>query len=87
MNPPNTSFNFQTPKNDIVWGSQEDKVLPAYQVKNSSKWMIWCGMTRRGLTALHFVPQGRTVTAEYYMENILKVVPEAKSDLSDHDLS
>ena len=34
--------------------------------------MIWGGMTGRGLTALHFVPQGRTVTADYCIKNILK---------------
>ena len=59
------------PKDDIVWGSQESHVPPAYQVKKSSKWIIWGGMTGRGLTELHFMPQGQTLTAEYYINNIL----------------
>ena len=69
---PKYLFQLPNPKNDIVWGSQDDKVPPSYQVKNSSKWMIWGGMTGQGLTALHFVPQERTVTADYYIENIFK---------------
>ena len=36
--------------------------------------MIWGGMTGRGLTSLHFnfIPQGQTVTAEYYITKILE---------------
>ena len=45
---PKYLFQLPSPKNDIVWGSQEDKVPPAYQVKNSSKWMIWGGLTGHG---------------------------------------
>ena len=44
--------------------------LRHYQVNQSSKWMIWGGMT--GLTDLHFIPQGQTVTADYYMTQILE---------------
>ena len=29
-------------------------------------------MTGRGLTGLHFIPQGQTVTADYYINNILE---------------
>ena len=60
------------PKNDIVWGSQESQVPPAYQVKKSSKWIIWGGMTGRGLTGIHFLPQGQTLTDNYYINNILE---------------
>ena len=58
------------PKNDIVWGSQESQVPPAYQVKKSSKWIIWGGMTGRGLTGIHILPQGQTLTEDYYINNI-----------------
>ena len=34
--------------------------------------MVWGGMTGRGLTSLHFIPQGQTVTAEYYITKILE---------------
>ena len=30
------------------------------------------GMTDRGLGSLHFIPQGQTVTAEYYVTKILE---------------
>ena len=52
-------FQLPNPKNDVVWGSQKSQVPPAYQVKGSSKWLIWGGMTGRGLTNLHFIPQVR----------------------------
>ena len=65
-------FQLPNPKNDIVWGSQESQVPPAYQVKKSSKWIILGGMTGRGLTGIHFLPQGQTLTADYYINNILE---------------
>ena len=34
---PKYLFQLPNPKNDIVWGSQESQVPPAYQVKKSSK--------------------------------------------------
>ena len=62
-------FHFPNPKYDSVWGSQESQVPPSYQFKGSAK---WGGMTGRGLTSLHFIPQGQTVTAEYYITKILE---------------
>ena len=56
----------------VVWGSQESQVPPAYQVKGSTKWLIWGGMTGRGLTNLHFILQGQTVTADYYISQIME---------------
>ena len=69
---PKYLFQLPNSKNDIVWGSQESQVPPAYQVKKSSKWIIWGGMTGRGLTGIHFLPQGQTLTADYYINNILE---------------
>ena len=69
---PKYLFQLPNPKNDIVWGYQESQVPPAYQVKKSSKWIIWNGMTGRGLTELHFIPQGQTLTADYYINNMLE---------------
>ena len=51
---PKYLFQLPNPKNDIVWGSQDCQVPPAYQVKKSSKWIIWGGMTGRGLTGILF---------------------------------
>ena len=45
---------------------------PAYQVKISSKWITWGGMTGGGLTELHFMPQGQSLIADYYINNILE---------------
>ena len=53
-------------------GSQVSQVPPAYQVKKTSKWIILGGMTGRGLTGIHFLPQGQTLTADYYINNILE---------------
>ena len=69
---PKYLFPLPNPKNDIVWGSQESQVPQAYQVKKSSKWIIWGGMTGRGLTGIHFLPQGQTLTADHYINNILE---------------
>ena len=34
--------------------------------------MVWGTMSALGLTELHIVPQGTTVNAEYYIQNILE---------------
>jgi len=69
---PKYLFHLPNLKNDIVWGSQESQVPPLYQVKGSAKWMVWGGMTGRGLASLHFILQGQTVTAESYITKILE---------------
>ena len=69
---PKYLFQLPNSKNDIVWVSQESQVTPAYLVKKSSKWIIWGRMTGRGLTGIYFLPQGQTLTADYYINNILE---------------
>ena len=69
---PKYLFQYPNPENDIVWGSQECDVPPAYQVKQSAKVMVWGGMTGRGLTRLHILPSGQTLTSEYYIKEILE---------------
>ena len=59
-------------KNDIVLRSQEDKVHVAKTVKNSTYVNIWGAMSASGLSAIHIMPQGQTVDAEYYVEDILE---------------
>ena len=61
-------------KNDIVWGSQEDKVPVTKTVKKSAYVNIWGGgaMSASGLSAMHIMPQRQTVDAEYYVEEILE---------------
>ena len=68
---PKYLFQLPNPKNDIVWDSQESHVPPAFQVKKSSKWIIWGSMAGRGLPGIHFLPQGQTLTADYYINIIL----------------
>ena len=65
-------FYEQNRKNDIVWGSQEDKVPVAKTVKKSAYVNIWGAMSASGLSAIHIMPQGQTVDAEYYVEDILE---------------
>jgi len=74
-------FQLPNAKNDIVWGSQESQVPTEYQVKKSSKWIMWGRMTGRDLTGLHFVPQGQTLTANYYINNIFERIRE-RSEVS-----
>ena len=69
---PKYLFYLPDPENDIVWGSQENQVPPSYLVTGSTKWMVWGGTTGRGLTSLLLIPQGQTLTAEYYITKILE---------------
>ena len=63
---PKYLFQYPNPENNIVWGSQECDVPPAYQAKQSAKVIVWGGMTGRGLTRLvHILPSGQTLTSEY----------------------
>ena len=59
-------------QNDVVWDSQESQVPKAPQVKNCANAMVWGGMSVKALTRLHFVPAGKTVTANYYVNTILE---------------
>jgi hypothetical protein len=65
-------FYVPNSRNDTVWGSQEENVPVASQVKFSPKVLVWGGMTASGLMRLHFVPQHTSVNSEYYVNNILK---------------
>ena len=38
----------------------------------SSKWIIWDGMTGHGLTGIHFLSQGQTLTTDYCINNKLE---------------
>ena len=55
-----------------LWSSQECDVPPAFQAKQSAKVMVSGGMTGRGLTKLHMLPKGQTLTSKYYINQILK---------------
>ena len=77
-------FYVPNPKNDSVWGSQEDSVPAADQMKFSPSVLVWGGMTARGLTTLHFVPHGARLDSQYYVNNILnKAVKQAFQRVSD----
>jgi len=64
----------------VVSGSQESQFFPAYQVKQSAKWINWVGTTGPGLTKTHFFSLGQTLTANHYINKILN--KEAKPLLS-----
>ena len=55
-----------------MWGSQEEKVPFARKVKKSAYINIWGAMSPSGLSKLHIIPAGQTVTAEYYETQILE---------------
>jgi transposase len=67
-------FYVPNAQNDTVWGSQEENVPSAPQMKFSPSVMVWGGMTARGLTSLHFVPNGIRLNSQYYITNILEQV-------------
>lgn len=73
------------PQNDTVWGSQEDNVPPAAQMKFSPSVMVWGGMTARGLTTLHFIPNGTRLNSEYYVSNILEKLVKPAFDRNSDD--
>lgn len=82
-------FYVPNPQNDTVWGSQEDNVPAANQMKFSPSVLVWGGMTARGLTTLHFVPSGVRLNSDYYIENILKkiVKPAFERDTVDGNVT
>ena len=63
---PKYLFQYPKPKNDMIWGLQECDVPPAFQVQQSAKVMVWGGMMGHGLTKLHMLPTGQTLTSEHY---------------------
>ena len=47
--------------------------MPAIDmVKQPLKIRVWAMMSHQGLSELHIVPRGQTVTAQYYVEEVLK---------------
>src|SRR6218665_383507 len=65
-------FYVPNSRNDTVWGSQDENVPVATQVKFSPTVRVWGGMTASGFTRLHFVPQHTSINLEYYINNILQ---------------
>ena len=70
-NVPNICFSCPIQKM-ILFGVLRKAKFPQHIRLKSSKWIIWGGMTGRGLTGIHFLPQGQTLTADYYINNILE---------------
>ena len=65
-------FHRPNRQNDRVWAHRSSDVAPTETVKHPLKVMVWAMMSYQGLSELHFVPRGQTVTAEYYVEEVLK---------------
>jgi transposase len=66
-------YLFPTPnsQNDRIYSQSRENFQPSEQVKFSHV-MVWGAMSASGLTDLHMVPQGTTVNAQYYIDNILE---------------
>ena len=67
-------FNLNHPpnrKNDWVWAKNPSEVEPIQTVKFPRKIQVWDMKSYRALSDLHFVPVGQTVTADYYINEIL----------------
>ncbi|KAI6658257.1 hypothetical protein LOD99_15526 [Oopsacas minuta] len=58
-------------KNDCVWARNALDVEPVQMVKFPKKIQVWGMMSHRALSELHFIPVGQTVSAEYYVSEIL----------------
>lgn len=59
-------------QNDRVWAHNSSEVPVTETVKHPLKVMVWGMMSFRGLSDLHIIPRGQTVTADYYVEKVLK---------------
>ena len=66
-------FYVPNSRNDIVWGSQEENVPVASQVKFSPTVLVWMG--RYGslrIYATTFCTSAQSINSEYYINNIVK---------------
>lgn len=68
-------------KNKYYRTEKRSEVPPTSVPKFSAKVMIAGGICARGVTRLHFVPQGQNVNAKYYREEILPNYFEALDDM------
>ena len=59
-------------QNDRIWSLERESVCPVEVPKFGPSVMVWGAMSFSGLSELHIVPQGQSVTGEYYREEILK---------------
>ena len=59
-------------QNDRVWAHNPSEVVPTETVKHPTKVLVWGAMSFQGLSDLHVIPRGQTVTATYYRDNILE---------------
>lgn len=59
-------------QNDRIWAHSPAEVPNHERNKFPGKLMVWGGMTAKGLTKLHVVPNQTSVNAEYYHGVILK---------------
>jgi len=64
-------FHLPNRQNDRVLAHQSAEAPPTETVKQPLKIMVWGMMSYRGLSDLQVIPRGQTVTADYYVEEIL----------------
>ena len=59
-------------QNDRVWAQNSSEVPVIETVKQPGKVLVWGMMSFRGLSDLHIVPRSQTVTADFYVEEVMK---------------
>lgn len=57
-----------------MWARKRDNIPPIETVKYPLRVNVWGTMSYSALSDLHFVPRGKTVITEYYVEEILMQV-------------
>lgn len=67
-------FYIINPKNDIIYGSQENNISPVIQMEFNLLVMVWGRMTIYGLMNLYFIPNNKWLNLDYYITNILDEV-------------
>ena len=64
-------FQLSNPQNDRIWAKDNSNIPPQKTVKFPPKVMVWGMMSFQALSQLHFLPPKQTITAQYYVEEIL----------------
>ena len=67
-------FQLFTPpnkQNNRVWAKGKQDVPTVYSVKFPAKFQVWGMMSHHALSELHIVPQGQSINAAYYRNEIL----------------
>ena len=59
-------------QNDRIWAPDKSNVPPIELVKHPPKIQVWGMISYQAVTDLHMIDPGQTVTADYYVNEVLK---------------